>query len=140
MLALNTTEYVQIAPRSCVRIQMNKALKLNSFRWAINGTASTSDASCWPAVCSAPQSQLSLVYSPQRSLFAPTLPTPVRSLFSRVQARRDRLTPYPLFDVMSRARHRCILINVACSAIIIHVDRFNYSDKIFRWEMTLDHL
>ena len=49
------------------------------------------------AVCSAPQSQQSLVYSPQRSMFAPNLPTPVRILFSRVQARRDRPTPCPLF-------------------------------------------
>ena len=44
------------------------------------------------AVCSAPQSQHSLVDIPQRSMFAPNLPTPVRSLFSRVQARRDRPT------------------------------------------------
>ena len=50
------------------------------------------------AVCSAPQSQQSLVDSPQRSMFAPNLPTPVHSLFSRVQARRDRPTPCPLFD------------------------------------------
>ena len=52
----------------------------------------------WSAVCSAPQSQQSLVDSPQRSIFALNLPTPVRSLFSRVQARRDRPTPCPLFD------------------------------------------
>ena len=31
-------------------------------------------------------------------LFATNLPTQVRSLFSRVQARRDRPTPCPLFD------------------------------------------
>ena len=47
----------------------------------------------WSAVCSAPQSQLSFVDDPQRSMFAPNLPTPVRSLFSRVQARRDRPNP-----------------------------------------------
>ena len=52
----------------------------------------------WSAVCSAPHSQQSLVDSPQRSMFAPNLPTPVRNLFSRVQARRDRPTPCPLFD------------------------------------------
>ena len=40
-----------------------------------------------------PQSQLSLVDSPQRSLFAPNLPAPVRSLFILVQARRDRPPP-----------------------------------------------
>ena len=44
----------------------------------------------WSAVCSERQSQQSLVGSPQRSIFAPNLPTPVRGLFSRVQARRDR--------------------------------------------------
>ena len=52
----------------------------------------------WSAVCSAPHSQLSFVDNPQRSMLAPNLPTPVRSLFSRVQARRDRPTPCPLFD------------------------------------------
>ena len=52
----------------------------------------------WSAVCSAPQSQLSFVDNPQRSMLAPNLPTPVRSLFSRVQARRDRHTPCQLFD------------------------------------------
>ena len=52
----------------------------------------------WSPVCSAPQSQQSLVDSPRRSIFAPNLPTPVRSLFSRVQARRDRPTPCSLFD------------------------------------------
>ena len=52
----------------------------------------------WPAVCSAPQSQLSFVDNPQRSMFAQNLPTPVRSLFSRVQARRHRPTPCLLFD------------------------------------------
>ena len=36
--------------------------------------------------------------NPQRSMLAPNLPTPVRSLFSRVQARRDRPTPCLLFD------------------------------------------
>ena len=50
------------------------------------------------AVCSAPHSHQSLVDSPQRIMCAPNLPTPVRSLFSRVQARRDRPTPCPLFD------------------------------------------
>ena len=50
------------------------------------------------AVCSAPQSQQSLIVSPQRRMVAPNLPTPVRSLFSRVHTRRDRPTPCPLFD------------------------------------------
>ena len=56
----------------------------------------------WSAVCSGLQSQLSLVDSPYRSMFAPNLPTPVRSLFSRVQARRDRLTPVRGLMVWSR--------------------------------------
>ena len=42
------------------------------------------------AICSAPQSQLSLLDSPQRSTFVPKPPTHVSGLFSRVQARRDR--------------------------------------------------
>ena len=50
------------------------------------------------AVCSVPQSQLSFMDNPQRNMLAPNLPTPVRSLFSRIQARRDRPTPCPLFD------------------------------------------
>ena len=48
----------------------------------------------WSAVCSALQSQQSLADSTKSSIFAPNLPTPVHSLFSRVQARRDRPTPY----------------------------------------------
>ena len=63
------------------------------------------------AVWSAPQSQHSLVDSPQRSMFAPNLPTPVRSLFSRVQTRRDRPTPCPLFDVWA-----CIYM---CSFVVV---------------------
>ena len=67
----------------------------------------------WSAVCSAPQSQQSLVDSPQRSMFAPNLPTPVRSLFSRVQARRDRPTPCPLFDGVGM--NVCSLVGWMCS-------------------------
>ncbi len=52
----------------------------------------------WSAVSLAPQTQLSFVDNPHCSMFAPNLPTSVRSLFSRVQARRDRPTPCPLFD------------------------------------------
>ena len=44
----------------------------------------------WSAVGSASQSQLSLVDSAWRSIFAPNLPTPIRSLFSLVHARRHR--------------------------------------------------
>ena len=66
----------------------------------------------WSAVCSAPQSQQSLVESPQRSIFAPNLPTPVRSLFSRVQARWDRPTPCPLFDGVGM--NLCSLMVVGC--------------------------
>ena len=66
----------------------------------------------WSAVCSAPQSQQSLVDSPQRSMFAPNLPTPVRSLFSRVQARRDRPTPCPLFDDHDVGMNLCSLVVV----------------------------
>ena len=74
----------------CVKIQINKAL--NAFGWAVDGSASTGDVVCplfgatitincrsWPG----PD-------SPQRNMSAPDLPTLSRSLFSRVQARRDR--------------------------------------------------
>ena len=63
------------------------------------------------AVCSSPQSQQSLVDSPQCSIFAPNLPTPVGSLFSRVQTRRDRPTPCPLFDGVG--------MNV-CSLVVVY--------------------
>ena len=66
----------------------------------------------WSAVCSASQSQLSFVDNRQRSMFAPNLPTPVRSLFSRVQARRDRPTPCPLFDGVGT--------NVCCMVVDAH--------------------
>ena len=52
----------------------------------------------WPVVRSAPQLQQLLVDRPHRSTFAPNLPTPVRSLFSQIQVRRDRPTPCPMFD------------------------------------------
>ena len=54
--------------------------------------------SMWSAVCSTPQTQLSLLDNSQRSMFAPNLPNPVRSMFSQVQDRRDRPKPCPLFD------------------------------------------
>ena len=62
------------------------------------------------AVYSAPQLQQSLVDSPQRIMFAPNLATPVRSLFSRFQARRDRPTPCLLFDGVGM--YRCSLVVV----------------------------
>ena len=70
------------------------------------------------AVCSALQSQQSLVENPQRSVFAPNLPTPVRSLFSRVQARRDRPTPRPLFDGVGMNVCSIVVVNTHDSAYL----------------------
>ena len=70
----------------------------------------------WSVVCSAPQSQQSLVDSPQRSMFAPNLPTPVRGLFSRVQARRDRPTPCPLFDGVGMHLFSLVVVDAHDSA------------------------
>ena len=64
------------------------------------------------AVCSAPQSQQSLVDSPHRSMFAPNLPTPVRSLFSRVQARRDLKTIHSQLNSSTEADDRTDLTHV----------------------------
>ena len=86
----------------------------------------------WSAVCSAPQSQQSPVDSPQRSMFALNLPTPVRSLFSRVQARRDRTTHCPLFDGVGMnvwslvgvdAHDSAHLACVQCSPSLVEVQR-----------------
>ena len=88
--------YVQsivLEPCSRLIVQNNEAI--DPLRWSVDGATSTGDVVCR---CSAPHSQLSFVDNPQRSMLAPNLPTPVRSLFSRVQARRDRPTPCPLFD------------------------------------------
>ena len=78
----------------------------------------------WSAVCSAPQSQQSLVESPQRSIFAPNLPTPVRSLFSRVQARRDRPTPCPLFDGVGMNLCSLVVVDAHDSAHLARVQCF----------------
>ena len=79
------------------------------------------------AVCSAPQSQQSLVDSPQRSMFAPNLPTPVRSLFSRVQARRDRPTPCPLFDGVGMYLCSLVVVDAHDSAHLVSVQCFTVS-------------
>ena len=81
----------------------------------------------WSAVCSAPQSQQSLVESPQRSIFAPNLPTPVRSLFSRVQARRDRPTPCPLFDGVGMNLCSLVVVDAHDSAHLARVQCFTVS-------------
>ena len=81
----------------------------------------------WSAVCSAPQSQQSLVDSPQRSMFAPNLPTPVRSLFSRVQARRDRPTPCPLFDGVGMDLYTLMVVDAHDSAHLACVQWFTVS-------------
>ena len=79
------------------------------------------------AVCSAPHSQQSLVDSPQRSMFAPNLPTPVRNLFSRVQARRDRPTPCPLFDGVGMYLCSLVVVNAHDSAHLVCVQCFTVS-------------
>ena len=79
------------------------------------------------AVCSAPQSQQSLVDSPQRSMFAPNLPTPVRSLFSLVQARRDRPPPSPLFDGVAMYLCSLAVVDAHDSAHLVCVQCFTVS-------------
>ena len=81
----------------------------------------------WSAVCSAPQSQQSLVESPQRSIFAPNLPTPVRILFSRVQARRDRPTPCPLFGGVGMNLCSLVVVDAHDSAHLARVQCFTVS-------------
>ena len=81
----------------------------------------------WSAVCSAPHSQLSFVDNPQRSMLAPNLPTPVRSLFSRVQARRDRPTPCPLFDGVGMNLCSLVVVDAHDSAHLACVQCFTVS-------------
>ena len=81
----------------------------------------------WSAVCSAPQSQQSPVDSPQRSIFAPNLPTPVRSLFSQVQARRDKPTPCPLFDGVGMNWCSLVVVDTHDSAHLACVQCFTVS-------------
>ena len=81
------------------------------------------------AVCSAPHSQQSLVDSPQRSMFVPNLPTPVRNLFSRVQARRDRPTPCPLFDGMGMYLCSIVVVDAHDSAPLVCVQCFYLTIK-----------
>ena len=81
----------------------------------------------WSAVCSAPQSQQSLVDSPQRRIFAPNLPTPVCSMFSRVQARWDRPTPCPLFDGVGMNLCSIVVVDAHDSAHLACVQCFTVS-------------
>ena len=81
----------------------------------------------WSAVCSAPHSQLSFVDNPQRSMLAPNLPTPVRSLFSRVQARLDRPTPCPLFDGVGMNLCSLVVVDAHDSAHLACVQCFTVS-------------
>ena len=83
----------------------------------------------WSAVysASAPQSQQLLVDSPQRSMCAPNLPTQVRSLFSRVQARRDRPTPCPLFDGVGMNVCSLVVVDAHDSAHLARVQCFTVS-------------
>ena len=73
------------------------------------------------AVCSAPHSQQSLVDSPQRSMFASNLPTPIRNLFSRVQDRRDGPTPCPLFDGVGMYLCSLVVVDAHDSAHLVCV-------------------
>ena len=79
------------------------------------------------AVCSAPQSQQSLIDSPQRSMFAPNIPTPVRSLFSRVQPRRDTPKPCPLFDDVGIYLCSLVVVDAHDSAHRVCVQCFTVS-------------
>ena len=81
----------------------------------------------WSAACSAPQSQQSLVVSPQRSMVAPKLPTSVRILFSRVQARRDRPTPCPLFDGVGMYLWSLVVVDAHDSPHLVCVQCFTIS-------------
>ena len=79
------------------------------------------------AVCSAPQSQQSLVDSPKHSMFAPNILTPVPNLFSRVQARRDRPTPCPLFDGVGMYLCSLVVVDAHDSAHLVCVQCFTVS-------------
>ena len=81
----------------------------------------------WSAICSAPQSQQSLVESPQRRICASNLLTPVRSLFSRVQARRDRPTPCPMFDGVGMYLCSLVVVDAHDSAHLAGVLCFTVS-------------
>ena len=60
-------------------------------------------------------------------MFAPNLPTPVRSLFSRVQARWDRPTPCPLFDGVGIYRCSLVVVDAHDSAHLVCVQCFTVS-------------
>ena len=57
-------------------------------------------------------------------MFAPNLPTPVRSLFSRVHARRDRPTPCPRFDGVGMNLWSLVVVDAPDSVHLARVQCF----------------
>ena len=90
---------------------------MDPLRRAVEGTSSTIDVVCRLL---APQSQQSLVESPLRSIFAPNLLTPLRSLFCLVQVRRDRHTPCPLFECAPSRGGGCSRLSTPCLLPMFH--------------------
>ena len=91
----------------------------------LNETTSICDVIC--RFSSAPQSQRSLLDSPQRRMFAPNLLTPVRSLFSRVQARRGRPTPCRLFVGVGMLLWSLVVMYVHDSSHLVCINCFDVS-------------
>ena len=120
--AITHHSYVQsivLEPCSRLIVQNNEAI--DPLRWSVGQRPLL----MWSAVCSAPQSQLSFVDNPQRSMLGPNLP--VRSLFSRVQARRDRPTSCPLFDGVGMNLCSLVVVDAHDSAYLACVQCFTVS-------------
>ena len=86
-----------MCPEPCSRLIVQNNEAIDPLGWLVDGAASIGDVVCRlfsTTVTAAVRRQSPALCS----MFAPNLPTPVRSLLSRVQARRDRPTPCPLFD------------------------------------------
>ena len=111
-----------LEPYSRLIVQNNQAI--HPLRRAVDGTASTSDVFCRLFGTTITTVTID---SPQRSMFAPNLPTPVRSLFSLVQARRDRPTPCPLFGGLGMYLCSPVVVDAHDSAHLVCVQCFTVS-------------
>ncbi len=123
--AITHHSYVQstvLEPCSRLVVQINDTI--DPLRWSVDTTASTSDVVCrlfGTTITSVAHGQ-----SPAQHV-CPNLPTPVRSLFSRVQARRDRPTPWPLFDGVSMHLWSLVVLDAHDLAQIACIPYFTVS-------------
>ena len=110
----------QPCPRDIV--QLNEST--DPLRRTVDGTASTSDVFC--RLFGTTITTVTCRQSPAQHVCAKST-DPIRSLFSRVQVRRDRPTPCPLFDGVGMYLCSLVVVDAHDSAHRVCVQCFTVS-------------